>query len=193
VSIEHLIEHYGIVAIFLGTAFEGETAAFLGGIISHRGLLTYWSASLMASAGSFAGDQMWFFAGRYAARWRVVRRLIETPTLAQVTSLLERYPTGFILAFRFLVGLRTISPIVIGTTRISTGKFVVLNALAALIWGQLFTALGYLFGHGIEQILGHLPLHHHLFIGIAAAAIVAGAALVFRKIFRKTTLGAGQS
>ncbi len=192
-SIEHLIEHYGIVAIFLGTAFEGETAAFLGGIISHRGLLTYWSASLMASAGSFAGDQMWFFAGRYAARWRVVRRLMETPTLAQVTSLLERYPTGFILAFRFLVGLRTISPIVIGTTRIATGKFVVLNAVAALIWGQLFTALGYLFGHGVEQILGRLPLHHHLFIGLGAAAVVAGAVLVFRKIFRKTTLGASQS
>jgi len=187
VSIEHLIEHYGILAIFLGTAFEGETAAFLGGIISHRGLLTYWSASLMASAGSFAGDQMWFFAGRYAARWHVVRRLMETPTLAQVTSLLERYPTGFILAFRFLVGLRTISPIVIGTTRISTGKFVMLNAIAALVWGQLFTALGYLFGHGVEQILGRLPLHHHLFIGVGAAAIVAGAALVFRKAFRKVS------
>ncbi len=189
-SIEHLIEHYGVVAIFLGTAFEGETAAFLGGILSHRGLVTYWTASLMASAGSFAGDQMWFFAGRYAARWRVVRRLMETPTLAQVTSLLERYPTGFILAFRFLVGLRTISPIVIGTTRISSGKFVVLNAIAALVWGQLFTALGYLFGHGIEQILGRMPLHHHLFIGLGAAAIVAGAALVFRKAFKKVSASA---
>ncbi|MBB3962529.1 VTT domain-containing protein [Rhizobium metallidurans] len=192
-SIEQLIEHYGIVAIFLGTAIEGETAAFLGGIISHRGLISYWSASLMASAGSFAGDQIWFFAGRYAARWRVVRKLTATPTLTQVTSLLERYPTGFILAFRFLVGLRTISPIVIGTTRISTGKFVVLNAVAALIWGQLFTALGYLFGQGIERILGRLPLQHHLVMAIGAAAIVAGAALVFRRIFRKATLSAGRS
>jgi membrane protein DedA with SNARE-associated domain len=62
-----------------------------------------------------------------------------------------------------------------------------LNAIAALVWGQLFTALGYLFGHGIEQILGRLPLHHHLFIGVGAAAIVAGAALVFRKAFRKVS------
>lgn len=53
-SIELLIEHYGLLAIFLGAAFEGETAAFLGGVISHRGLLTYWSASLAATAGSFA-------------------------------------------------------------------------------------------------------------------------------------------
>jgi len=182
VSIEHLIEHYGLLAIFLGTAFEGETAAFLGGVIAHRGLLPWWAASLAACAGSFAGDQMWFFAGRYAARWKVVRRVMETPALSRVTALLERYPTGFILAFRFLVGLRTISPIVIGTTRISTAKFVALNAVAAFIWGQLFTALGYLFGHGIEQMMGRLPLHHHLLIALGAAAAIAVAALAFRRM-----------
>ncbi|MBX4955950.1 DedA family protein [Rhizobium lentis] len=181
-SIEALIENYGLLAIFLGAAFEGETAAFLGGVISHRGQLPYWSASLAAVAGSFAGDQFWFFAGRYAAQWALVRRLMEKPALARVTRLLEKYQTGFILAFRFLVGLRTISPIVIGTTGIATGKFVVLNAAAALVWGQLFTALGYLFGHGIQQTLGHLPLHRHLLIAVAAAAVVAGASLVFRRV-----------
>lgn len=181
-SIETLIENYGLLAIFLGAAFEGETAAFLGGVVAHRDLLTYWSASLAATAGSFAGDQFWFFAGRYAARWTLVRRLMEKPALARTTRLLEKYPTGFILAFRFLVGLRTISPVVIGTTRIPTGKFVLLNALAALVWGQLFTALGYLFGHGIQQTLGHLPLHRHLLIAIVAAAVVAAAAYAFRKM-----------
>lgn len=180
-SIELLIEHYGLLAIFLGAALEGETAAFLGGVISHRGLLTYWSASFAATAGSFAGDQIWFFAGRYAGQWPFVRRLMEKPALARATGLLERYPTGFIFAFRFLVGLRTISPIVIGTTRIPTGKFVIMNALAALVWGQLFTGLGYLFGHGIEQTLGHLPLHRHLLIALAAAVAIAAAALAFRK------------
>ncbi|MDC9811508.1 MULTISPECIES: DedA family protein [Rhizobium] len=188
-SIEALIEHYGLLAIFLGAAFEGETAAFLGGVIAHRGLLSYWSASLAATAGSFAGDQLWFFAGRYAARWGLVRRLMQRPAMARAARLLETYPTGFIFAFRFLVGLRTISPVVIGTTRIPTGKFVVLNAAAALVWGQLFTALGYLFGHGIQHTLGHLPLHRHLLIAIGAAAVVGAAALVFRKM----KLSAGHS
>lgn len=181
-NIELLIENYGLPAIFLGTAFEGETAAFLAGVIAHRGLLTYWAASMAASAGSFAGDQMWFFAGRYAAQWSFVRRLMETPALARVTHLLEKYPTGFIFAFRFLVGLRTISPIVIGTTRISTQKFLVINLLAALVWGQLFTALGYAFGHGIEQMLGRLPLRNHLLVALAAAAIIAGAALLLHRM-----------
>lgn len=181
-SIEALIENYGLLAIFLGAAFEGETAAFLGGVVAHRGLLTYWSASLAATAGSFAGDQFWFFAGRYAAQWSFVRRLMKKPAIARTSRLLEQYPTGFILAFRFLVGLRTISPVVIGTTRIPTGKFVVLNAVAALVWGQLFTALGYLFGHGVQQMLGRLPLHRHLLIAFGAAAVAAAAVLAFRKM-----------
>ncbi|MBB3594180.1 membrane protein DedA with SNARE-associated domain [Rhizobium sp. BK529] len=181
-NIELLIGNYGLPALFLGTAFEGETAAFLGGVIAHRGLATYWAASMVASAGSFAADQMWFFAGRYAAQWKIVRHVMETPALARVTQLLEKYPTGFIFAFRFLVGLRTISPIVIGTTRISAQRFLVLNLLAALVWGQLFTALGYVFGQGISQIFGRLPLHHHLLIALGAAAVITGAALVLRKM-----------
>ncbi len=181
-SIELLIENYGLLAIFLCADIECETAAFLGGVVAHRGLLSYSAAASAAVAGSFVGDQFWFFAGRYAARWSFVRRLMEKPALARATQLLEKYPTGFILAFRFLVGLRTISPVVIGTTRIPTGKFVVLNAVAALAWGQLFTALGYLFGHGIQQLLGHLPLHRHLLIAAGAAAVIAAAAFAFRKM-----------
>ena len=171
-SIELLIENYGLLAIFLGTAFEGETAAFLGGVVSHRHLLTYLSASLAASAGSFAGDQMWFFCGRYARHYSMVRKVLEKPAVTRVIELLERHPTGFIFSFRFLVGIRTISPIVIGTTKIPTMKFVVLNAASAMVWGQLFTSLGYLFGHGIEQTIGHLPFHRHMLIALGAAFII---------------------
>jgi membrane protein DedA with SNARE-associated domain len=180
-TIELLIENYGLIAIFLGTAFEGETAAFLGGVVSHRHLLTYWSASLTASAGSFVADQTLFFAGRYARHYSFVRKITGQPILARVTDLLERHPTGFIFAFRFLLGLRTISPIVIGTSRVPMMTFVALNAAAAIVWGQFFTALGYLFGHAIEQSLGYLPLHRHMLIALAAAVLVLIAGFVMRK------------
>ena len=86
------------------------------------------------------------------------------------THLLERYPTGFIFAFRFIYGVRTISPVAIGMSGVSAMKFVSINAVAALVWGSLFTGIGYLFGQGIEQTFGHLPLHHHVLI--AAGVII---------------------
>jgi membrane protein DedA with SNARE-associated domain len=48
----------------------------------------------------------------------------------------------------------TISPIAIGTTQVETRKFAILNALAAAIWGPLFTLLGYAFGKAIDPLLG---------------------------------------
>ncbi|KQV81819.1 DedA family protein [Rhizobium sp. Root1220] len=180
-SLELLIENYGLIAIFLGTAIEGETAAFLGGVAAHRHLLSYLTASLAASAGSFAGDQMFFFLGRYLRRLSFVQRIIEKPAVARVNGLLERHPIGFIFAFRFLPGLRTISPVVIGTTTVPTTTFLLLNVAAAMVWGQLFTSVGYIFGHGVEQLLGHLSLHLHLIIAMAAALLLVFAGSVVRR------------
>ncbi len=51
-------------------------------------------------------------------------------------DLLERHPTGFILAFRFLYGMRTISPVIIGLSGVPFRKFLLLNAIAAGIWAR---------------------------------------------------------
>lgn len=180
-SFELLIANYGLLAIFLGAGIEGETMVMLGGVFAHRHLVGYWSAALAASAGSFAADQLLFFAGRYARHYRPIQKLIEQPTFVRVTQLLERHPTGFIFAFRFLYGLRVLSPIAIGMSSIPTAMFVVLNAAAALIWGPLFTGIGYLFGQGIEQAFGHLSLHRHMFIALGAIVLLLVAGLAFRR------------
>lgn len=180
-SIELLIEKYGLLGVFLGAGVEGETVVLLGGILSHRGLLPFWPVALAAAAGSFVADQLLFLAGRFARSNPAVRRILEEPALTSVQRLLERHPTGFVFAFRFIYGMRTISPIAIGTTNIPTAKFVVLNATAALLWGPLFTFLGFYFGQGIEQMLGRLSLSHHLL----AAGLLVAAALCLVVLFRK--------
>jgi membrane protein DedA with SNARE-associated domain len=180
-SFEPLIDQYGLIAVFIGAAIEGETVVFLGGVLSHRHLLPYWAVALAASAGSFCADQIFFFAGRYARQYPAVQRVLLKPAFARVHELLERYPTGFIFAFRFLYGLRTISPIAIGTSKISTGKFVLINALAALVWGPFISGLGYVFGQSIEQAIGFLPLHEHVLIALAGVIVVLAAVVVVRK------------
>ncbi|MDE1993139.1 MAG: DedA family protein [Rhizobiaceae bacterium] len=180
-TIELLIARYGLLAVFLGAAIEGETMVILGGVFSHRHLMSYWSAATAACAGSFLADQTLFFLGRYARNYPRVRKIIEKPAFARVTHLLERYPTGFIFAFRFIYGLRTISPTAIGMSNVSPIKFVVINAAAAMVWGFLFTAIGYLFGQSIEQMFGRLPLHRHVLIALAIIIVVLLAIVTFRK------------
>jgi membrane protein DedA with SNARE-associated domain len=182
-SLEHLIAQYGVIAVFLGAAFEGETAVFLGGVFAHRHFMTWWEAAAAATFGSFAADQAWFFAGRYANRLAFVQRFLKMDAAAKVSRLLEAHPTGFILSFRFIYGMRTVSPVLIGLSAVPTLRFVVLNLIAAVIWGILITTIGYLFGNAVEALFGRLKLHMHLLIMLAPIAIaVVLAAFASRRL-----------
>ncbi len=183
--LEALISEYGIWAVLIGAGAEGEAVAFLGGVLAHRGLLVYWQVAAAAALGSFLADQLFFFIGRHAARFRFVERLERTRAMRRATGLLERYPVGFILSFRFIYGMRIISPLLISRTSISALRFLMLNGLAAALWGTAITAIGFLFGNAVEVLFGHLRLHIHLLIALAAlVAGIAATAMVARARYR---------
>jgi len=97
--------------------------------------------------------------------------------------MLERRPIGFVLGFRFLYGLRIVSPLAIGASALPLRRFVALNVCAAIIWGISFTALGYLFGSAIERVAGDMRSVGPVLIGAAIlAACLIGATLVVRRL-----------
>lgn len=130
-------------------------------------------------------DQLLFFAGRYASGNGWVRKMIAHPILSRVTNLLERYPTGFVIAFRWIYGMRTISPIVIGMSHIPIVKFMALNTIAAAIWGPVIAGIGFVFGHGIENLLGRFALEAHLAIAFVAIFALMCAAFLYQKYAEK--------
>lgn len=175
-SIETIIAKYGLAALFLGAGLEGETVVVAGGLLAHKGLLPLPGAMAAAAAGSFVADQIFFSAGRYFRGQAWVKKVQQKPLFAKALGLLERHPIGFIFAFRFIYGFRTISPIAIGTTQVRTKLFVVINAVAAVVWGIVFTGIGCLFGHSFEKLLDRfLPHGHRVWVAAAVvAAITAG-------------------
>jgi len=178
-SIETLIAQYGLAAIFVGAGLEGETSVVTGGLLAHEGLLSLGGTALAAVVGSFAADQLFFFAGRRYRDTARVRRIRAKPAFAKALDTLDRHPTVFILSFRFLYGLRTISPIAIGTSHVPARTFVVLNAISAAVWGVLFTGIGYLFGHSLIEAIDAVMPRHKL---LAIVAIIALVALVMTTI-----------
>ena len=178
-SIESFIAQYGLAAIFLGAAFEGETSVVTGGLLAHQHLLPLVGSAVAAVTGSFFADQLFFFAGRHYRDTKRVRRIAEKPAFAKALDTLDRHPTIFILGFRFLYGLRTISPIAIGTSHIPARTFGVLNAISALVWGVLFTGIGYVFGDGLIELVDKFMPKQKL---VGVAILVAVAALVIAGI-----------
>jgi len=168
-----LVSQYGQVAIFLGSAIEGETVAFFGGVAARRAVISYPQAAVAASLGSFLADEMLFISGRYATHTSIVRRFAEISTARRITDLLEKHPAVFILSFRFIYGIRTVSPVIIGMSNVSTIQFVVFNAISAGVWGTTITGIGYFFGGLVERFFGRLGLYEHLAIGLLCAVLAA--------------------
>ncbi|WAJ27181.1 DedA family protein [Antarcticirhabdus aurantiaca] len=172
-TIETLIADYGLPAICFGAGAEGETVAILAGVVAHRGTLPFWQVTAAVAIGSFVADQIFFACGRYFRESRFVARLHEKPFFARAIAEFDKRPTLFTFGFRFVYGLRTISPVAIGTTQLPASRFVLINAAAAAIWALLFVSLGYVFGQGIEAIFGRLPAHLWLLVGVVGAAVLA--------------------
>lgn len=172
-SVEALIARYGLPALFLGAGVEGETVVVLGGVAAHHGLFGLIPAILAAAAGSFVADQIFFYAGRRFRNRPRVRRLMAKPAFERAMATFEKHPTGFVLAFRFLYGLRTASPMAIGTSGFPAARFAILNAVAALVWAAIFVSAGYAFGNTIEAVLGRL-LRGAEWVALAAGLGLAG-------------------
>jgi len=174
--IEQLLRDYGPLGVFLGAAFEGQTAVVAGGFLAHLKLMSVWTVAVCACAGSGLIDQALFLAGRRFRDHEFVVRTSQTAAFAKALRFIERYPVSYVIAFRFLFGLRLASPIAIGVSRMPAVRFLLLNILSAAIWAGTFTAIGFWFGQTFEAWFGRFKGLEH-WLGVALVVIVAAIAL----------------
>ena len=176
----HLAD-FGPLAVLLGAAFEGQTAVIAGGVIARQGHMSPFLALAAAALGSGILDQVLFLLGRSFRHTRFVQRVVAKPAFAKALELIERYPSGFILSFRFLYGLRAAGPVAVGVAKISMTRFTVLNALGAVIWAGFFVTLGVFFGPTIMQVL-HTLMAHWAPIVIGAVVVAVASGLTFWRL-----------
>ncbi len=176
--IDQLIAHYGLLAVFVGSLAEGETAAILGGFFAHQQAFAWWQTVLAAFCGATLGDTGFFLIGRHFADHPWVRRLRTRPGFDRADRFVRHHPNLFVLTNRYIYGMRLVGGVAAGLAQISLWRFLVLNLLSALVWAVLFSSLGYLFGLGAQQFLGRALLAHQR-LGLAVLVLLAGAGLAW--------------
>jgi len=181
-SLGSFIEAYGIFAVALGTFFEGETILLLGGLAAHRGYLTLPAVVGAGFAGTFFGDQLYFYIGRRHGKAFLEKRRGWEDRVARAQRILERYHVAFILGFRFLYGFRTVSPFVIGMSDVRARRYFLLNSLGGFVWTLAVTLLGYSVGEGAQALLGHAKeIELWLFVGLASMSAIVWAIVLLRR------------
>ena len=170
--LSQFLAHYGYVAVLLGTVLEGETILILGGFAAHQGYLELPGVVLAAFVGSLLGDVGWFLLGRRYGQ-RVLARFPRLRTgVERATSLLQRREILLLLSFRFVYGIRTVTPLAAGLTAIPMPRFMLLNALGAAAWSVIIAGAGYVVGRGFMTLLERArAFEEHAFVAILLAGV----------------------
>jgi len=163
---QSLIEHYGYLAITIGAFFEGETILVVGGFLAHSGHLELPWVMLSAFMGTIFGDQLYFYIGRYKGMEWVEAHPKWHARTAKIFKYLHQNQTLFILSFRFIYGIRSVAPFVIGASGVNPLKYTILNLISATIWAISVGYLGYAVGEVAVQYLEDIKKYEYWIIGL---------------------------
>ncbi|MBF0294965.1 MAG: DedA family protein [Magnetococcales bacterium] len=184
--LEGFLREYGYIVLFVGTFLEGETMVLIAGYLAKTGVLDVNMVILASFSGTYFGDQLYFFIGRRWGHLLINRAKSESwqRRTARVMELLAKYDTWFILGFRFVYGVRNVTPFALGATSIPSLRFMVLNAIAAIVWATTFAYGGYLFGHAMEAFLEKIKAYQIYFFGGLGLVLIS--IWIYRRFLRKT-------
>jgi membrane protein DedA with SNARE-associated domain len=164
-----LLGEWGYLIIVVWTFLEGETIVILAGMTAASVGLSPHFIALSAFCGSFASDQVMFGLGKHKGESVLTAFPRLAGNLDKARRLLKKYDTAMILGFRFIYGVRNVTPIMLGISGVSHKKFFLLNAVGAGAWALTFTYGGHYAGQAFMRLTDHVG-HGILYIVLAVIA-----------------------
>jgi membrane protein DedA with SNARE-associated domain len=160
-SIVWLSQHATLVVLvnlslgLLGVPALSETVLLTAGIMMARGGGVPWHVMLAAVLGSAVGMTTCFQMGRFShllLAGRLARGMNARRKFARVDQWSRRFgPWSVVLAF-FTPGLRHVTAIAIGATRLEFKRFLRFAAGGACVWSVCLLGGGYLIGRGATAL-----------------------------------------
>ena len=182
-----LVEHYGLLALFLivmlesgGVPLPGETALVAAGVFASRGRLDIVAVIAVAAAAAIVGDNLGYWIGRTGGRGLLTRWTVTSGTLPWAESFFERHGPKTIFIGRFFSILRVTAAWMAGVSRMRWWTFFFWNAAGGICWAVLVGLVAYYAGHAAADAISRYGL-----IGGIVIAVVAVAALVGFHFWRK--------
>lgn len=165
------LELHGYWVLFAGTFLEGEAILIMAGFLAFQGYLNLGWVIVTAFAGSFLGDQFYFYLGRLKGKALLRRFHFIARRFREALRLIEKYGAFVAFVSRFTYGLRIVLPIILGITSLPARTFLVINIGSALVWAALFSLAGFLFGKSASLFLEDVGKYEHYLL-LALAGII---------------------
>jgi membrane protein DedA with SNARE-associated domain len=182
-TLESFITAYGYPALGVGTLLEGGMVGMIAGGLSHRGYMQLPWVICVIFGCAFCADQFFFQVGKRNGKNLLAKRPKWEPQVSRVRRFLVTYHIIAVLGFRFIYGMRTITPIVIGASGFDTRRFVIMNLCSTLLWATAVGCSGYFFSHFLATLFS--DVRHHIVAILFAGLVIGGGIWLCRRWMRE--------
>lgn len=134
---------------------------------------------LLSFLGVLGSDQVYFHLGRIKGRHWIESRPRWQARSHLVFRYLHTHQLWLMLGFRFLYGVRVVTPLLLGASGISPRFFLLCNLINASVWALLFGTLGFWFGRTIEGWVEEMQRYQLWIFG--GVALTVGALWLLRR------------
>ena len=196
-----LLVAYGYLVIVIGAALDnfglpasGDVVLFAGGYFANQGRLLLPFVMLSGFVGALVSDNAVYWIGRAGGRplinrilkVRLLRFLINEGSLAKVERYFETQGGKTVFIGRFGPGLRSMTPLFAGVSRMGYFKFLPFNLAAVTMWTVTYSLIAYVFGQYWSELLSVAKTFG---VCVVALVILVLLAYLLRRSFRRREEG----
>lgn len=188
------LDHYGAFGLFVlmalgvfGVPIPEETTLTLTGYLVYRGHIQLGAAIAAAAFGSMIGISTSYILGRTLGLRMVTRYgkyvRLSPERIEKAHQWFERIGHWGLFFGYFMPGVRHLTAIAAGTTKLRYLDFAVFAYAGALVWTFLFITLGVFVGHKWRSLAE--SIQRHMLIGTLVIIAIIGIVLLVRWLIRR--------
>ena len=172
--LSHLIEEYGLYAVFFLTMIEGDITLLLAGVLAHSdffGDYSFTRVLLWGTLGAWASDNLAYAAGRgFAETVRTFK--FYRSAMPRIERLTNRFGALTVFLSKYIYGLRWACCVFYGVGRTPYWRFLVLSAASCVLWVSLLGGVGYFFSSAVIGLIGDFRHVGKILLVIVIAGVV---------------------
>ena len=160
--------------LLIGFFLPGDSLLFTAGLLVSTGEMpvNIWVLMGMLMVCAFVGNQLGYYIGLKAGPAifnKPESRLFKKQHVDSAHAFFGRHGGKALILARFVPIVRTFVPVIVGVAKMDVRRFLLFNAIGAVLWAGGVTYLGYVLGYNVPWVQHNLDI---IFIAIVAISII---------------------
>jgi len=148
---EQFIQDWGYIALFLYSFGGGFLALAIAGAFASAGTLNIVVTIIVAAIANIIGSQFLFFLAKNNKSYAQNIMNNHKRKVALVKVWFNKYGSFIIVFQKYIYGIKTLVPIVMGLSLYNSFKFTVINIFASILWALVIGIVSYIAGEILLQ------------------------------------------